>query len=294
MKKTVAILALAIVLVSVMSYSYASLNGTTKTCSCFGIEFTAVSVSDNEIGRDIGKVWAQITCDGKRIDVHMTQAYPSYEAYVNFTIMNTGTLPIHIDEVRVGPYDRDALEIETTNLAACTWISPGRTLRASEAVTILVGARQGWSYAFTVEIKTSCQPLQHPRSVGFWKHEFSVALGEILGEQHITPATLESYLNQITSQSRVLRFTGTQKQKFTQALSILQILSNANMEAKLKSQLLALWLNYVAGWTTGYALCGMTAQQIIEGSENALLSHRTNQYGYWKDLCDGFNNIGET
>ena len=63
------------------------------------------------------------------------------------------------------------------------------------------------------------------------------------------------------------------------------------MEGKLKAQLLALWLNYVAGWTAGYILDGMTAKQIIDGSENALVNHLTGQYEDWKNMCDGFNNL---
>jgi hypothetical protein len=64
------------------------------------------------------------------------------------------------------------------------------------------------------------------------------------------------------------------------------------MEAKLKAQLLALWLNYVAGWTEGWTLNDMTAGEIIQGSEDALINHRTSEYRYWKDLCDDFNNLG--
>jgi hypothetical protein len=63
---------------------------------------------------------------------------------------------------------------------------------------------------------------------------------------------------------------------------------------KLKAQLLALWLNYVAGWTEGYTLDGMTAQDIIKGSENTILKGLTGEYEYWKNLCENFNKLGET
>jgi hypothetical protein len=49
----------------------------------------------------------------------------------------------------------------------------------------------------------------------------------------------------------------------------------------------------MAGWTGGYKYGGKTAQQIIQGSENALTNHQTSKYEYWKNLCDGFNNLGE-
>jgi hypothetical protein len=89
----------------------------------------------------------------------------------------------------------------------------------------------------------------------------------------------------------IFKFTGTQKEKFQQALNILSPPTSSSMEAKLKAQLLALWLNYMAGWTGGYKYGGKTAQQIIQGSENALTNHQTSQYEYWKNMCDGFNNI---
>jgi hypothetical protein len=62
------------------------------------------------------------------------------------------------------------------------------------------------------------------------------------------------------------------------------------MEAKLKAELLALWLNCVAGWTSVFNIDGKTAQQIIAGSENVLVNHKTTQYEQWKDLCEDFNN----
>ena len=64
------------------------------------------------------------------------------------------------------------------------------------------------------------------------------------------------------------------------------------MEAKLKAQLLALWLNYVSDYSNGYTYQGKTAQQIIQGSENTLLNHQTSKYEYWKNMCDGFNKLG--
>ncbi len=53
---------------------------------------------------------------------------------------------------------------------------------------------------------------------------------------------------------------------------------------KLKAQPPALWPNYVAGWTEGYALNGMTAQEIISGSENAIIKGLTGGYDIGKPL----------
>jgi hypothetical protein len=295
MKKFLAILVLVIVAVSVIGYSYAKLgDGKETSCSC-GIIFTAVSVSDNELRRDIATISAKITPDGEVIDACIAKAYPGYKASITFTIKNAGAMTVHVDEVRIYQYNTTALQIGVSNMIA--WVDPYKTLNGAETVQILNGASQNWRYTFRTEIVASCQPQACPRSLGFWKHEFCVALGgdkNDKNEQNFCPATLENYLDQITRQSRIFRFTGTQKQKLTQTLNILQIPNPTSMENKLKAQLLALWLNYAAGWTAGRTLQGMTAKQIIDGSENALISHQTQKCGYWEGLCECFNTKWDT
>jgi hypothetical protein len=235
-------------------------------------------------------VSAKITSDEEAIDVCVAKAYPGYKATITFTIKNTGTMPVHIDEVRIYQYNTTALQIGVSNMIA--WVDPCKTLDGSETVQILNGASQNWHYTFRTEIVASCQPQVCPRSLDFWKDEFCAALGgneNDKNEQNLCPATLENYLDQITGQSRIFRFVGTQKQKLLQALNIIQISNPTSVENKLKAQLLASWLNYVAGWTAGYTVEGMTAKQIIGGSENALISRQTQKYGYWEGLCECFN-----
>jgi|SRR5271157_630691 len=286
MKKFLAILILAIVAFSVIGYSYACTNdGKQTNCSC-GIIFTGVSASDNELLRNIATVSAKITPDGETIRVCIAKAYPGYKAAITFTIKNTGTMPVHIDEVHIYQYNTTALQIGVSNLI--TWVNPYKTLTGSETIQILNGASQNWQYTFTTEIIASCQPPLCPRPLDFWKSEFWPALGCNKNQQDFCSATLENCLNQITVQSRIFRFTGTQNQKLTQALNILQTPSTS-MESKLKAQLLTLWLNYAAGWTAGHTLQGMTDKQIIDGSENALINKQTQKYGYWENLCESFN-----
>jgi hypothetical protein len=252
-----------------------------------------VSTTDNEARANIASAFAQITCEGKTLEVCIQNAYPGYEAYITFTIKNKGSLPIRIDEVSIAEYNKEALQVKMAGLTPPVLIGPGGTATASETVRILAGAKQGWRYTFKVKIGGSCQAPKRPRSAGFWKNEFCVALDKKNGEAHLSSSELENYLDQISGQSQVFKFTGTQKQKFAQAVSILQPQSCSSMEAKLKQQLLALWLNQVAGWTAGYTLGGTTAQQTIKGSEKALFYRRTSQYEYWKNICERFNNLGE-
>jgi len=277
-----------------IGYSYACLNGGIRiNChetNC-DIEFISVTATDNEQEKYVAEVYAQKTSDGRTINVYITNGYPCYEAYINYTIKNTGNYPIHFDNLTITNPNPEALEITTTN-HTCTYLQPCATVNGSTTVHILQEAEECHTYTFQIKIGVSCEPDCYPHTIGFWKHQFQTALCKIRGRQHIPSATLEQYLDQINTTSQIFEFTGTRKQKFQQALNILDLPRRPSMEARLRAQLLALWLNYVAGYTEGYTLEGMTAQQIIQGSENALLNHQTSQYEYWKDLCDDFNNLG--
>jgi hypothetical protein len=294
MKHTIVAFAAVILILFALNYSYAHIGDVTDlSCYC-DVRFITVTALDNEIKADIGNVTAQILNGGRSIDVRIGNAYPSYEAQITFEIQNKGTLPVHVDEVLFSGYDNQAIDVEITDLVACVWINPGNILTGSETATILQGAKQGWTYAFNVEAKISCGPISHPRQVCFWKYQFCAALTKIKCDEGLTPTTLQNCLNQITQQSHVFTFTGTQNQKLKQALAILQTTCFSSIEARLKSQLLALWLNYVAGWTTGYTVGKMNANQIITGSESVITRHLTKQFEYWKNMCELFNNIYDT
>ena len=290
--KIFALLILAIIALSIIGYSYACYNGGVHIdCYCqpnCNIRFTYVTTSDNEHEKYVADVQAQITCDGDTIQVSITNAYPCYEAYINYTIKNKGTCPIHFNSLTIINPNPEALDITTTN-HTCTLLPPGDMVQGTTAVHILQPAEQDWEYNFQIKIGVSCQE-GNPCTIGFWKNQFPKALCKS-GNPQVNPTKLEQYLDQITSKSKVYNFTGTQKEKFQQALDILDLPRRPTPEAKLKAQLLALWLNYVAGWTAGYTVEGMTAIEIIEGSEEVLNAGQTADYEYWKDLCDDFNNL---
>lgn len=288
--KLFAAIILTMIALGTIGYSYSCLNGGWHInchCNC-DIKFTYVTTSDNEIEKDVADVYAEKTCDGNTINAYITNAYPCYRAYINYTIKNTGCKPVHFDTLTIINPNPEALEITTTN-HTCTWLSQCETVKGTTTVHVLQPAIQDWQYTFQIKIGFSCQE-GYPHTIGFWKNQFDKALCKN-GNPQVSAATLEQYLDQISSQSPIYEFTGTRKQKFQQALNILDPPNHSNMEAKLKAQLLALWLNYMAGWTGGYKYKGKTAQQIIQGSENALLNH-TGNYEYWKNTCDGFNNLG--
>jgi len=291
--KLLATLILSMVALGIIGYSYSCNNGGWHIncyCNC-DIKFTKAITSDNEIEKDVATIYAEIVNCGNTINANITNAYPCYRAYINYTIQNTGCKPVHFDSVTIINPNPEALEITTTN-HTCTWLSPYEKVSGLTTVHILQPAQQNSEYTFQIKIATSCQQ-GNPHTIGFWKNQFDKALCKN-GKPQVPATTLEEYLDQINATSQVFAsvFTGTRKEKFQQALSILSPSWYSSMEAKLKAQLLALWLNYVAGWTGGYKYKGMTAWEIIQGSENALLNNQTSQYEYWKNMCDGFNNLG--
>jgi hypothetical protein len=289
--KVIALLILATIAVGVIGYSYACLNGGIDIncyCNC-DVKFIKVSTSDNEFEKEVGNVRATISCDGDTITVCINNAYPCYRAYINFTIKNQGCRPVHIDGVTIGDYNITALDITLTGITGC-WICPCECIKGQLTVHTLQEAQECHTYTFKVKIAFSCQE-GYPRTIGFWKNQFDKSLCKG-GNPQVPAATLEQYLNQISTQSPCFEFTGTRTQKFQQALNILSPPNNAIMKDKLKAQLLALWLNYMSGWTGGYKYGGKTDQQIILGSENVLKNGPASQYEYWKNMCDGFNNLG--
>jgi len=289
--KIFALIILAIIALSLIGYSYACYNGGWQIncyCNC-DVKFTKVLTSDNEVEKDVGAVLAMINCMGDTISVCITNAYPCYRAYINYTIKNTGCKPVHFDTLTIINNYPEALAITTTN-HTCTWLSSWETVKGTTTVHTLQPAQQSGQYTFQIKMGTSCQ-TKYPCSIGFWKNQFSEALCKN-GRPQVPAATLEQYLNQINSQSKIFQFTGSRTQNFQLARNILSQYTSPSMEAKLKAQLLALWLNYVAGWTGGYKYGGKTAEQIIQGSETALQNHQTGNYGYWKGMCEGFNNLG--
>jgi len=291
MKKPAVMLTLTIIALLTVGYSYACQNGgiNINPNSNFEAAFTNVTISDNEAEIDVAITSAQITPDGNTINVFISNAYPSYEAYITYTIKNEGKMPAHFNSLTITNPNPEALEITTTNHTG-TWLQPDQTTQGTTTICSLQEAKQNWQYQFQICIGISFQE-NYPKSLGFWKQQFSRNLDKN-GKPQIDAQTLEQYLNRINSQSQIFKFTGTQQQKLQKALNILEMPKRPTMLDKLKAQLLTLWLNSVAGWTEGYSLNGMTAQDIIEGSESAITNQLTGEYEYWKDLCESFNKLG--
>lgn len=286
MKRTpIFILTITIALLTI-GYSQACIRE--PPAELLGLKFKDISIQAAE--EEIAIISAQITEDGKAINIQIINAYPEYQAQVTYTILNAGNKPAYFKSITIENPNQEALEITITEHTG-SWLPPNEETSGSVTIKLLEGAEENTEYHAKITISITYQRAK-PRSVGFWKKQFKENLDR-KGKPQIDAETLENYLNQINASSQIFEFTGSRRQKFQQALNILDPQKpRQNMEEKLKAQLLALWLNHVAGWTEGYTVNGMTAQQIIEGSENALINKLTSQYEYWKNLCEEFNNIG--
>ena len=289
--KTLTLLAITIIALLTTSYSYACITTNPQTVNCYriDIEFTSVKTADNENTQNTAKIKAQITPDHNTINVHITNAYPNYEAHVTYTIKNTGNQPVQFTSLTISNPNPEALQITTTNHQG-TILQPCQTTQGTTTIHILPTAQQHRQYTFKIENTAEHKKQCHPHTTSFWIDQFQAYLDRN-GQSSIDAATLEQYLNHVTSQSQTFRFRGTQNQKFQQAANILDPPYRGNTETKLKAQLLALWLNQAAEWTTDFQVDGKTAQQIIQGSENTLQNRQTSRCDYWQKLCEQFNNL---
>ena len=166
---------------------------------------------------------------------------------------------------------------------------------SSIVISILVfpaipGIQALWWEKLDVNVEVKTGDFNYPRSKGYWAHCIKQALekGEKLEE-------LESYLLNISSSSKVFKFSGSTIDILVEAYNILMSSAKSrDMSLKLKSQLLALWLNYVSGYASGHSIPAsdgseLTAIDIIEIAENVLVNNNIDKMEETKNLCEAYN-----
>jgi hypothetical protein len=89
-------------------------------------------------------------------------AYPSYEAYITYTIKNKGKMPAYLNSLTIKNPNPEALEISTTDHTG-TWLQPDQTTQGTTTICILQAAKQNWQYQFQISIGISFQE-KRPRS----------------------------------------------------------------------------------------------------------------------------------
>ena len=159
MKKKIALIVIIVVLaLCSMSLSYAG-NGV--------IEFVGCGSWDNETYKFIGDVDAYIDLDGQ-LNISITDAYPQYEAYVNFTIKNIQYSQedgIYITEVWVINGNKTALSVNVINnitkvpIPNNFLLKPGESLEGLVTIKVLNEIDQSKTYSFGVKFNVSDLPV---------------------------------------------------------------------------------------------------------------------------------------
>jgi len=156
-KKLVLVVFVAFIVLSSMGMSYASDKD---------VYFSMSSTDDNEVAENVGEVYAYITQAGD-LNVSLLNAYPGYEAYVDFTIMYTdasgGSDPVSLKAIVVTNGNQSKIDVVVTDPAGNpipinTVLYPNDTLDGLLTITMLDGAEEGESYSFGVGIDFSEEP----------------------------------------------------------------------------------------------------------------------------------------
>lgn len=134
-EKILTLLTLIFIAMSITGFTYAQWNDTIVISNRMTFGHLTLRFVDpldswdkDDATKDIGKLNCYYTnpdpVEGyETLTVAITNAYPGYEAYCNFTLKNVGTLPDHIENV---------------------WITPGIGLEVSENYTDVNGNPIGW------------------------------------------------------------------------------------------------------------------------------------------------------
>jgi hypothetical protein len=290
--KIIALVAMTIIALLSTSYAFAcASNNPPINHASSNIEYTAVKPSDNE-NTNIASIHVQIAPDHYTINVQIENAYPNYEAQIKYTLKNTGNYPIGFNTPIVINPNPEAIQIITTNHKN-TIIQPGQTTEGITTVRILPSAQQNHQYTFKITNIASATPSEpcHPHRVTFWVDQLKLYLNGKCSEATKNSSTFEQYLDQVSAQSKIFKFTGSQTQKFQQVLNVLNPSNGGNSETNVRTQLLALWLNQKADWTTNFTIDSKNSNTIIQNTENILIKHQTNQYQISKAVCESFNNL---
>ena len=167
--KKISVLFLASVIASAgMGVGYAVTNGDVNPLSVNSDVFFVgyVTPYDNEVEKDIGTVTAELADEYssgyyETVSIEIYSAYPSYTAYVDFFVENTGADPEYVYGFvsELQDYDHDAMSITLEgNLASTVYLDPGEIVCGTVNITVLNDALQSHTYHFTVGLAFGSLP----------------------------------------------------------------------------------------------------------------------------------------
>lgn len=132
-----------------------SISGTVST-GTLNANITAATTGDNENLYNVGRVSYTIDSTQKSATITISNAYPGYVAWVNFSIKNTGTIPIKlIDTVNNNNSDEIHVTTSWTGLDSNGVLLPGQTAHLNVTTYVTNSAAQNSTYKFTVRIEVA-------------------------------------------------------------------------------------------------------------------------------------------
>ena len=175
------------------------------------------------------------------------------------------------------------------------WLFPADRIRREPRIAdidadgkaeIVLGAGDGRLHV----LDQAPEPHFDPRTIGYWKHQCTI--GAPKGGDHV--GMKQSFIDAIRNQSRVFSTLGT----VAEACGILWADYKSDMAGRARQQLLALWLNVVAGFVDLNApihLPKLTSATTVGGAildaENLILTHTDKpSLERAKNICDSLNN----
>jgi hypothetical protein len=130
------------------------LNGTVETGE---VDLECVSVADDDNGidpgkdKDVGDTTALIDpTDPQIIHVLITNGYPSYHVYVHCTILNTGTIPVKLQDI-IHTSVPPELTVEASDSIG-EQVDPGERRDYTLYIHVEQNAAELATYYFTVEL----------------------------------------------------------------------------------------------------------------------------------------------
>jgi len=114
-EKTITILICILIALSILGFAYAQWNDVITISNT--MEFGHLTIrfveplkfwDNDDTTKDVGKIYCEYVVPDpeggfENLTVAITNAYPGYEAYCNFTLKNIGTMTEHIDDVVIIP-----------------------------------------------------------------------------------------------------------------------------------------------------------------------------------------------
>jgi len=163
--KMAAIFGVLIIGLAVMAASYAqwtetlNVSGSVATGS-LDAGFSACSCSDSD-GDGVYAGEGIVSCelkdndgdgDNELAEISITNAYPGYKATCTLTIMNTGSIPLHVKSVNINNPNPDELSVSITDDPTCTILDAGETVTFGVEALVTENAAEESDYSFTVTV----------------------------------------------------------------------------------------------------------------------------------------------